>query len=98
LDARVASSIYNRYIKDHAMSVDRTILADERRAAIAAIAAHRDALGLDPVEDDDFTDVRCSIEDLISSLRIYAASVEVNFDEALHWSGETTRAAFAGDQ
>lgn len=79
------------------MSVDRTILADERRAALALIAAHRAALDLDPVDLDDFTDVRCSIEDAITSLRIYAASAEVDLEEALLWSGGTARDLFAGN-
>jgi hypothetical protein len=52
------------------MPIDHTILADERRAALAAIAAHRTALGTDPADPDDFTDVRCGIEDIIISLRV----------------------------
>jgi hypothetical protein len=78
------------------MPADRTILANERRAALAAIAAHRVALGLDLVDFDDFTDVRHSIEDVITSLRVYATSTEVDFEEALHFSGGSARELFAG--
>jgi hypothetical protein len=79
------------------MSIDRKTLESERRAALAAIAAHRHALNMDSLDPDDFDDIMYGITDLITALRIYAASAEVDFDEAMRSSENTTRDIFKGE-
>ncbi len=79
------------------MSIDRETLNSERRAAFAAIAAHRSALGYDPVDINDFDEIRFSIEDVLTSLRIYSASAEVDFVTARRCSAKTMRALFRGE-
>lgn len=76
------------------MSIDRETLKSERSAALAEIAAHRSALGYAPVDLNDFDEIRFSIEDVLTSLRIYSPSAEVDFAKARRSSARTTRALF----
>lgn len=79
------------------MSIDRETLKSERRAALAAITAHRFALRMDDLDPNYFDDIIFSVTDLITSLRIYTDSVEVNFADALQRSESTTRSLYKGD-
>jgi hypothetical protein len=68
------------------MALNDKLIAQERRAAIAMIKAHRASLGSGRLDREDFDELKHALTDALLTLRVFAASVELDFEDSLEKS------------